>query len=96
MTIDISKFLRPTAMSTAAGLATVGVSAFLFTLVLAPGPSMAQAQVAQQKAGKVEGKSPMARCMDTWDRAAQMSKQEWKETCKRTIKENPGLYNKSF
>ena len=48
------------------------------------------------KAGKADAKSPMTRCMDTWDRATQMSKQEWKETCKRTIKENPGLYDKSF
>ena len=95
MVTGIFALLRLSAMFTAAGLATVGISVFLVTLVHAPGPSIAQAP-AQQKAGKAEAKSPMTRCMDTWDRAAQMSKQEWKETCKRTIKENPGLYDKSF
>jgi hypothetical protein len=89
MSIQTFPFFRLSAMVTAVGLAAVA-------LVHATGPSIAQVQDTQQKAGKVEGKSPMARCMDTWDRAAQMSKQEWKETCKRTIKENPGLYNKAF
>jgi hypothetical protein len=40
--------------------------------------------------------SPMARCMATWDRSSQMSKREWKETCKRVVKNNPRLYNKAF
>jgi len=96
MAIDIFALFRRTAMFTSVGVAAVAISVFLIALVHAPGPSIAQVQDTQQKAGKVEGKSPMARCMDTWDRAAQMSKQEWKETCKRTIKENPGLYNKAF
>ena len=96
MTIDIFALSRRTAMFTAASLAAVGISVFLITLVHAPGPSMAQAQPAQQKTDKAEAKTPMDRCMDTWDRAAQMSKEEWRETCKRTIKENPGLYNKAF
>jgi hypothetical protein len=34
--------------------------------------------------------------MDTWDRATQMSKEEWRESCKRSIQENPGLYTKPF
>ena len=96
MVTDIFALLRRTAMFTSVGLAAIGISVFLITLMHVPGPSIAQAQVAQQKADKAEAKSPMSRCMDTWDRATQMSKQEWKETCKRTIKENPGLYDKSF
>ena len=96
MAIDISTFVRLTAMFTAAGLAAVGASMFLLTLVHAPEASNAQAQVAQQKTDKAEAETPMSRCMATWDRATQMSKEEWRETCKRTIKENPDLYNKSF
>ena len=38
----------------------------------------------------------MTRCMDTWDRATQMTKEEWRESCKRSIQENPGLYTKPF
>ena len=44
----------------------------------------------------VQAVSPMARCMATWDRSSQMSKREWKQTCKRVVKNNPGLYNKPF
>jgi hypothetical protein len=44
----------------------------------------------------VKAVSPMARCMATWDRSSQMSKREWKQTCKRVVKNNPGLYNKPF
>ena len=40
--------------------------------------------------------SAMARCLATWDRSSQMSRREWKETCKRVVKTNPALYNKSF
>jgi len=40
--------------------------------------------------------TPMARCMATWDRSSQMSKREWKATCKRVVKNNPRLYNKPF
>jgi len=89
MAIQTFPVLRLSAMVTAVGLAAI-------TLVHAPGPSLAQAQLAQQKTNKADAKTPMSRCMDTWDRAAQMSKEEWRETCKRTIKENPGLYNKAF
>ena len=87
---------RPMMTLTALALAAVGLSTFLVALVQVPGPSIAQAQVAQQRAGKVGAKSAMSRCMATWDRSAQMPKQEWKDTCKRVIKENPGLYNKPF
>ena len=38
----------------------------------------------------------MARCLETWDRATQMTKDEWRESCKRSIQENPGLYTKPF
>ena len=96
MVTDNFAFLRKSAIFTSVAVAAVGMFVFLITLVNAPAPSIAQGQDTQQKAGKVEAKTPMGRCMDTWDRASQMSKQEWRETCKRTIKENPGLYNKAF
>ena len=38
----------------------------------------------------------MTRCLETWDRATHMSKQEWKETCKRTVKEYPEIFNKPY
>ena len=38
----------------------------------------------------------MARCLATWDRSSQMSRREWRQTCKRVVKNNPGLYNKPF
>lgn len=44
----------------------------------------------------VKATSAMSRCLATWDRSSQMSKQEWKRTCQRVVKENPGLYNKPF
>lgn len=94
MVTDIFAPLRKSA--TFSAVAALGLGVFLITLVHAPAPSLAQAQPAQQKTNKAEAKTPMDRCMNTWDRAAQMSKEEWRETCKRTIKENPGLYNKAF
>jgi hypothetical protein len=59
----------------------------------------AQAQPSQQKTAKgdkARPRSPMERCIASWDRATQMSKQEWRETCKRTVKENPDLYGRPF
>lgn len=59
----------------------------------------AQAQSSQQKTAKSERprpQTPMERCITSWDRATQMSKQEWKETCKRTVKENPDLYGRPY
>ena len=50
----------------------------------------------QKNVQKVRTTSPMARCLATWDRSSQMSRQEWKQTCKRVVKNNPGLYNKAF
>jgi len=40
--------------------------------------------------------TPMARCLATWSRSTQMSKREWKDTCRRVVKNNPNLYNKPF
>ena len=62
-------------------------------------PSLAQTLVQNPERGKApnaRGESPMSRCMATWDPSTQMSKQVWRETCKRTVKENPGLYSKPF
>ena len=41
-------------------------------------------------------KTPMERCISNWDRATQMSKREWRETCRRTVKEYPDLFNKAY
>lgn len=46
-----------------------------------------------QKSPKAKAKTRMSACMDAWDRATQMSKQEWRETCKRTVKANPRLFD---
>jgi hypothetical protein len=45
---------------------------------------------------RAESASPMRRCLATWDRTSGMSKKEWKATCKRVVKRNPGLYSKPF
>lgn len=50
----------------------------------------------QQNVHRVRAASAMARCLATWDRSSQMSRREWKETCRRVVKNNPGLYNKPF
>ena len=91
--------LRLTAMLI---LALVGVAALAVGLVNAADrskPLLAQAQVPDQRSGKTgnaEAKSPMTRCMESWQPATQMSKQEWKKTCERVVKENPELYSKPF
>jgi hypothetical protein len=95
MLAAIFALARPPTAPTAAGLTAVALSVFLVTLIQVPEASIAQVQVAQ-RAGKAGQESSMRRCMATWDRSAQMSKQDWKETCKRVIKENPGLYGKPF
>ena len=77
--------------STGVGLAAVGLLLFLV-----PESSLAHMQIAQERAAQARPNSSMHRCMATWDRSAQMSKQEWKETCKRVIRDNPGLYGKPF
>jgi hypothetical protein len=86
-----------------ATLATVAVSVLLPSSILSAGSDnaslMAQTQVrnpARGYASNVKAASDMSRCMATWDPSTQMSKQEWRETCKRTVKKNPGLYSKPF
>jgi hypothetical protein len=89
--------LRMMAKFAAAGLAAVALGLFLVSLVYAAEPdNVAQAGAAQQKETKAEAKSAMTRCLETWDPATQMSKQEWKETCERTTRENPSLYDKPY
>lgn len=53
-------------------------------------------QPQKTKSDKARAKSPMERCLATWDRATQMSKQEWRETCKRTVREFPDLYARPY
>jgi hypothetical protein len=100
MTTGILALLRRTMALSAVGLTAVGLSAFLTDPGHTPGPEgalLAQSQVVPPKTNteKVD-ESAMTRCMDTWDRATQMSKEEWRESCKRSIQENPSLYTKPF
>jgi len=44
----------------------------------------------------VRATSAMSRCLATWNRSSQMSKREWRDTCRRVVKTNPGLYSKPF
>ena len=82
--------------------AVVGISVLDLELALAAqtrGPNEGRA-LARSQEGKtivrVVGASPMSRCLATWDRTSGMSKKEWKATCRRVVKENPGLYSKPF
>ena len=63
------------------------------------GPVAKQALVRSQPSKwivRAAGASPISRCLATWDRTSGMSKKQWKATCKRVVKENPGLYSKPF
>jgi hypothetical protein len=93
------------ARMSALGLVALGTFILLPGLVQAAEPGrllLVQAQVHQAQAlkgartGCAKASSPMSRCLATWDRTSQMSKQEWRQTCKRVVKENPGLYSKPF
>ena len=100
MTTGFSVLLRRTIALAAVALTAVGLTAFLADPGHTPGASgqvVAQAQVAPPKKSTEDvDQTALARCMDTWDRATQMTKEEWRESCKRSIKENPGLYTKPF
>jgi hypothetical protein len=62
-----------------------------------PQPRLGTASPQQQGVQRLRATTtPMARCLASWDRSTQMSKREWKETCRRVVKTNPGLYNKPF
>jgi hypothetical protein len=89
--------LRIMARLAAASLAAAALGLFLVSLVYAAeSDNLAQAGAAQQKETKAEAKSAMTRCLETWDPATQMSKQEWRASCERTTKENPNLYDKPY
>ena len=45
---------------------------------------------------RVQTATPLSRCLATWNNTSGMSKREWKQTCKRVVKQNPGLYGKPF
>jgi hypothetical protein len=53
-------------------------------------------ELATRAADRRRAATPMERCMATWNRASQMSKDEWRRTCKRVVKTNPDLYGKPF
>ena len=101
MTTGISSFLRRTTRLAAVGLTAVGLAAFLTDPRHAhegQGPVLAQAQAVPPKKKSTEDvdQTALARCMDTWDRATQMTKEEYRESCKRSIQENPELFTKPF
>jgi hypothetical protein len=101
MTTGIYTILRRTALFGAVALAAVGITLSLTSPGHPQGVSrhvLAQAQVVQPKKKSTEDvdQTAMARCLETWDRATQMTKEEWRESCKRSIQENPGLYTKPF
>jgi hypothetical protein len=86
-------------------LVAIGTSILFLGVVQAAEPTrsllvQAQLHTAQtQNVGRTGGakaSSPMSRCLATWDRTSQMTKQEWRQTCRRVVKENPGLYSKPF
>jgi hypothetical protein len=63
------------------------------------GPIAGQALVGSQASTwimRTAGATPISRCLATWNRTSGMSKKQWKATCKRVVKANPGLYNKPF
>lgn len=101
MVTVIRSLLHRAAAPIAVSLATVA-TLLVISHVHGPGRSIltsAQAQPVQKqnaKSDKARLKSPMERCIATWDRATQMSKQEWRETCKRTVKEYPDLYGRPY
>jgi hypothetical protein len=87
-----------------AGLVALGVSSLHVGFVHAePDLSLMRALLllryqdrADRKIVPVKVASAMSRCLATWDRTSGMSKKVWKQTCKRVVKENPGLYSKPF
>ena len=83
-----------------------GLTPGLFIVVLAGLPLVGLARAEPTRLGtgtpsqaaieRTGATTPMARCLASWDRSTQMSKREWKETCRRVVKNNPSLYNKPF
>lgn len=65
------------------------------SLATEPSSSLSTQPQAGQSGGsaaKAGSKGLMETCLASWDRATQMSKQEWKETCKRTVREYPDAF----
>lgn len=87
-----------------ASLVALGASSLHVGFVHAePDISLMRAAVLLRYQDRADGKfvpvkaaSAMSRCLATWDRTSGMSKKVWKQTCKRVVKENPGLYSKPF
>jgi hypothetical protein len=101
MSAGTSAFLRRTAVFAAVALAAVGLTVSLTSPGHPQGVSrlvLAQAQVIQPKKKSTENvdQSALSRCMDTWDRQTQMTKEEYRESCRRSIQENPELFTKPF
>jgi hypothetical protein len=92
--------MPPSSSKVVRGLsATIFIAAFIVPLV-SPARTeptrLGTGIPAQQGVERARVTTPMARCLATWSRATQMSKSEWKATCRRVVKNNPGLYSKPF
>src|SRR5262245_50964064 len=62
-------------------------------------PPLAQAPVQDREDARViraKSATALSRCLATWNNTSGMSRREWKQTCKRVVKQNPGLYSKPF
>jgi hypothetical protein len=95
------KFIHRATTIAAVASTAVGLTSFLSGPVRAASPTgaaLAQAQVVPPKKKSTEAvdESALTRCMDTWDRQTQMTKEEYRESCKRSIQENPELFTKPF
>jgi hypothetical protein len=45
-----------------------------------------------RSAGKTARQSRMRRCLQSWDPATQMSKREWRASCRRVIIQQPYMF----
>jgi hypothetical protein len=81
------------------GVAAVGSSSPLLGSSALAGPPVAPFPAQDQEDGdivRVKAVTPLSRCLATWNNTSGMSKREWAQTCKRVVKQNPGLYSKPF
>jgi hypothetical protein len=90
----MSRLLRLVVVLAVAKMMALAISVSLVNLPYAAKPDRLpmQAQHSPQVGSKaMAGDTPMSRCMGACDPARQMPKQEWKETCARSLKEDPSL-----
>jgi hypothetical protein len=84
-----------------AGVATVGAASLQLgsasAETIAPFPAQAPMQDPEDaRVIRAKTATPLSRCLATWNNTSGMSKRKWAQTCKRVVKQNPGLYSKPF